>query len=117
MDLRAELDRVKKKLIQVFAHREKVEDQSTYLVEDRGSIGSSRKYLKSITEFLRLAHELETASKEIPRKILTLETILRIDEMYLDKRGKTRQVQQFYKCGRYAEKEKNQIIIIDIQKT
>lgn len=101
----------------MFAHREKVEDQSTYLVEDRGNIGAARKYLKSITDFLRLAHELETASKEIPRKILTLEMLLKIDDMYLDKRGKQRPVHLFYKCGRYAEKDKNEIMIVDIRKT
>lgn len=48
---------------------------------------------------------------------MKLDELLRIEPMYQDKRGKERNIQVFYKCGRYAEKEKNLTMINDIQST
>jgi hypothetical protein len=63
LELRQELQRVKKKVLMIFNHREKVEDQAEYLLEDRGADGYPRKYEKSINEFTKLAKELEKAFK------------------------------------------------------
>jgi hypothetical protein len=58
-DLREELSRVKERLIQVFNHKETVEDQAQFLLNDRGKVGSAQKYYASISEFLRLAKGLK----------------------------------------------------------
>jgi hypothetical protein len=84
------------------------------LLDDRGSIGDQRKYEKSITDFIKLAKELKIHYQRFQDKIMTLDEDLKIDSMYEDKKGRPRKVEMFYKCGRFAEKEKNEVMIQDV---
>lgn len=53
--IKAELDRVQKKLKEEHQRKEIAEDQALFLLDDRGSYGSAKKYYPSISEYLGLA--------------------------------------------------------------
>jgi hypothetical protein len=53
VQIREELVLAQKKLVQIFQHKERVEDQAEYLMNDRGSAMSQKKYRESIEEFLK----------------------------------------------------------------
>ena len=114
IDLLGELQRVRSKLLEVSTHKDKVEDQATYMLEDRGKTGSLKKYEKSINEFLDLAKSLRLNYDKLQDNILTLDSHFKIDSFYTDKKGRVKAPQQFYRSGRFGEKEKTDTMIKDI---
>ncbi|TNV83239.1 hypothetical protein FGO68_gene4856 [Halteria grandinella] len=100
-ELREELSRVQSKLKEVYQHKDLVEDQALFLIDDRGVYGTPRKYVASITEFVTLAKSLGNAYKEIQDKVLKLDEQLSTDGLYKEKG-----IEGTYKIGRFAEKAK-----------
>ncbi len=71
-------------------------------MDDRGSLGASQKYKQSIGEFLKLAQDLKSRSDKAQQRVLKLDEELVLDPLYRDaKSGKLRDIEEFYKGGRY----------------
>lgn len=83
-ELKEELSRVQNKLKEVYLHKDKVEDQALFLMDDRGVYGTPRKYVASITEFVSLAKSLGKAYSDIQEKVLLLNDKLSIKGLYKD---------------------------------
>ena len=83
-----------------------------FLADDRGSYGAPQKYKGSIFEFVNLAKTLSAAYDRLKSQILKLDEQLSVDQMYSSTEGK---IDQFYKVGNFAEKEKADTIINDLQ--
>jgi len=81
-ELREELKRVQEKLVNVHKHKEAVEDQALFLLNDRGPTSSNTKYFQSVSEFLSLAKSLEKQSDRVQDRILKLNNELAIDPLY-----------------------------------
>jgi hypothetical protein len=47
------------KLLALFAHKEAVEDQAEFLLDDRGPSGTEKKYFRSVSQFVATARELK----------------------------------------------------------
>jgi hypothetical protein len=59
--VRDALESAKKKMVAIFNHKEKLEDQAEFLIDDRSSGPKDKKYQNSITSFLDQAKGLEKA--------------------------------------------------------
>lgn len=115
--IKQDLASSKKKLVMVFAHKEKVEDQGEFLIHDRGAVGSVRKYGTSIGEFITLAKILQGQFENIHDNFRNFGDQLKIDAMYYDeKTNKMKVLKDLYKVGKYAENEKKDLIHQDLQK-
>ena len=85
-ELREELRRVQEKLVNVHKHKEAIEDQALFLLNDRGD--SSKKYHQSISEFLALAHDIARQADKVQDRILKLDSELSVDSLYAVSKGK-----------------------------
>ena len=77
---------MRQKLITISSHKNIVEDQALYLLDDRGT--SVYKYSTSISEFLKLAKELKVKFEAIQDRILKLDMELNTDPLYTVKVGR-----------------------------
>ena len=77
---------MRQKLITISSHKNIVEDQALYLLDDRGT--SVCKYSTSISEFLKLAKELKVKFEAIQDRILKLDMELNTDPLYTVKVGR-----------------------------
>ena len=107
-----------------------IEDQAEFLIHDRGPIGSVKKYNASVSDFVNLAKNLEKEYKSIHGRLSNIGETLNLESLYItdnnnninekdSKKKKTVIVKEFkdiYHVGRFAEPEKKDVILKDLEK-
>ncbi|CDW82160.1 UNKNOWN [Stylonychia lemnae] len=118
-ELRDDLSQQKQKLVQIYKHKEIVEDQASFLLNDRGRVGSSQKYFDSVTQFIQMAKDLKIKFDDLQDRILKFDDELTIDPIYTKGQGKKAKllpISEFYRIGKFEERDKKDTMMKDLEK-